>query len=100
MDIMSLVIQLVVGAIGGNAGGAVMKDKSLGTLGNTIAGAVGGFGGSTILGSLMNSGAVDAVATQAAGGGFDLNNILGGGVGGLVLSVVAGLIKNAMAKPA
>ena len=42
MDITSLIIQLIVGAIGGNAAGKAMPDKSLGTLGNTIAGVIGG----------------------------------------------------------
>ena len=49
MDITSLIIQLIVGAIGGNAAGKVMPDKSLGTLGNTIAGVVGGGIGGAIL---------------------------------------------------
>ena len=42
MTFTQLIIELIIGAIGGNAAGAVMKDKSLGTLGNTIAGVVGG----------------------------------------------------------
>jgi uncharacterized membrane protein YeaQ/YmgE (transglycosylase-associated protein family) len=39
--IINLIIQLIAGAVGGNAVGAASKDISLGTLGNTIAGAVG-----------------------------------------------------------
>jgi uncharacterized membrane protein YeaQ/YmgE (transglycosylase-associated protein family) len=38
MDIVSLIISLVSGAVGGNAAGALMKDKSLGALGNSLAG--------------------------------------------------------------
>ena len=53
MDIISLIIQLVAGAIGGNAAGAAMKDKSLGTLGNSIAGVVGGIGAGQILDRLL-----------------------------------------------
>ena len=37
--IINLIIQLIAGAIGGNAAGAISKDVSLGTGGNTIAGA-------------------------------------------------------------
>ncbi len=96
---MEFVIQLILGAIGGNAGGAVMKNSSLGTLGNTIAGAIGGLGGGTILGSLMTPAVVDAAA-QTASSGFNLSNILGGAGGGLVLQIVAGLIKSAMNKSA
>ena len=42
MDVVSLLINLVSGAAGGNLAGAAMPDKSLGTLGNTVAGLVGG----------------------------------------------------------
>lgn len=46
--IINLIIQLIAGAIGGNAAGAA-KDISLGALGNTIAGAVGGVCGDQLL---------------------------------------------------
>ena len=42
MDLTQILIQLVSGALGGNAAGAVAKESSLGTLGNTIVGALGG----------------------------------------------------------
>jgi hypothetical protein len=35
MDIISLIIQVISGAIGGNVAGAAMKESSLGTLGNS-----------------------------------------------------------------
>ena len=96
---MDLIIQLILGAIGGNAGGAVAKNSSLGTLGNTIAGAVGGLGGGKILGSLLSPAMVEGAA-QVASSGFNLSNILGGAGGGLILQIVAGLIKNMMNKNA
>lgn len=41
--IINLIIQIIAGAVGGNASvGAASKDINRGTLGNTIAGAVGG----------------------------------------------------------
>ena len=40
--LINLIIQIVAGALGGNAAGAASKDMSLGTAGNTIAGAIGG----------------------------------------------------------
>jgi hypothetical protein len=77
MNITSLIIQLISGAVGGNVAGAAMKESSLGTLGNSIAGIVGG-------------------------GGLDLQSILanvaGGGVGGAILMAIIGIIKNQMAK--
>jgi uncharacterized membrane protein YeaQ/YmgE (transglycosylase-associated protein family) len=42
MDIVSLMISLISGAVGGNVAGALMKGFSLGTAGNSIAGIVGG----------------------------------------------------------
>ena len=43
--LINLIVQLIAGAVGGNAIGAGMKNVDLGTLGNTIAGALGGAGG-------------------------------------------------------
>ena len=36
MDITSLIVEAISGAVGGNVAGAAMKDKSLGTVGNSI----------------------------------------------------------------
>jgi len=95
MNIVSLLIELISGAVGGNIAGAAMKDKSLGTLGNSIAGIVGGGLGGTILQAILGSAA-------AGGGGLDLQSILGniagGGVGGAILMAVIGIIKDMMAK--
>ena len=40
--IIGLIIQLVAGGAGGNIAGAALKQYDLGTVGNTIAGIVGG----------------------------------------------------------
>ena len=93
MDATSLIIDLISGAIGGNAAGAAMPDKSLGTLGNTIAGLVGGgLGGQTLqalVPALSGSGSSDL-------GGI-LANIAGSGVGGGLLMAIISVIKNALA---
>jgi uncharacterized membrane protein YeaQ/YmgE (transglycosylase-associated protein family) len=95
MNIISLIIELISGAVGGNIAGAAMKEKSLGTAGNSIAGIVGGGLGGTLLQAVLGSAA-------AGGGSLDLttilSNVAGGGVGGAILMAVVGLIKNAMAK--
>jgi uncharacterized membrane protein YeaQ/YmgE (transglycosylase-associated protein family) len=49
MDITSLIIQAVGGAIGGTAGGKLISGGDMGQVGNLIAGAVGGIGGGTLL---------------------------------------------------
>jgi uncharacterized membrane protein YeaQ/YmgE (transglycosylase-associated protein family) len=72
-----------------------MKENSLGTVGNSIAGIVGGGLGGTILQSITGNAAT-------GGGSLDmttiLSNIAGGGVGGAILMAVIGLVKNQMAK--
>ncbi|CAL2091899.1 conserved membrane protein of unknown function [Tenacibaculum sp. 190524A02b] len=83
---MELIISLLTGALGGNLAGALLKKFSLGTLWNSVVGILGGGLGAQLLGML----------------GIDLSGILGsiagGGVGGGVLMVIVGLIKNAMWK--
>jgi hypothetical protein len=94
MDITSLIIEAVSGAVGGNVAGAAMKESSLGPVGNSIAGIVGGGLGGTILQTVMGTAAT-------GGGGMDLTSILtnvgGGGVGGAILMAIIGIIKNKMA---
>jgi len=96
MDITSLIIEAVSGAVGGNVAGAALKDKSLGAIGNSIAGIVGGGVGGTILQIVMGG-------ADAGGGGLDMQSIIanvgGGGVGGAILMVIIGIIKSKMAKP-
>ncbi len=95
MDIVPLLIQLVSGAVGGNAVGATLKKFDLGILGNSLAGILGGGLGGTILQSVLGAGA-------APDGGMDIGSILssiaGGGVGGGLIMAIIGAVKNMMAK--
>jgi uncharacterized membrane protein YeaQ/YmgE (transglycosylase-associated protein family) len=88
------IIKLVSGAVGGNVAGAVMKDKSLGVAGNSIAGILGGGIGGFIM----------QLLGMAQQGGLDLASVVGsvasGGIGGAVLMVIGALIKGMMAKSA
>lgn len=92
MDITSLLIQLVSGAVGGNAAGAAMKKFSLGTVGNSIVGILGGGLGGQILGAL----GMGAGGDGAADAGSIVSSIASGGVGGAVLLAIVGAIKSAM----
>lgn len=96
MNIISLIIEAISGAVGGNVAGAAMKENSLGTVGNSIAGILGGGAGGLILQAIMGGNA------PAGGGSLDmttiLSNVAGGGVGGAILMAVVGIIKNKMAK--
>jgi uncharacterized membrane protein YeaQ/YmgE (transglycosylase-associated protein family) len=100
MDITSLLIQLIIGAVGGNAAGKAVPDKSLGTLGNTIAGAIGGLGGGQLLDMILGGGAMatDAAAASGLDIGAIIQDVAGGGIGGAVLTIVVALIKGAMNK--
>ncbi len=95
MDMTSLLISLVSGAVGGNAAGKVLKNFDMGTLWNSVAGIVGGGLGGQIMGQL-------GIDPGAAAGGGDLASIVsqiaGGGVGGAILLVVAGYLKRMMSK--
>ncbi|MGB8313276.1 MAG: hypothetical protein WCE69_02205, partial [Aestuariivirga sp.] len=95
--------QLIAGAIGGNAAGKAMPDKSLGTLGNTIAGVIGGGIGGQLLDKILGGGAMatDAAAGVAASGldiGAIIQDIAGGGIGGAVVTIVVAIIKGMMNK--
>jgi len=94
--IVGLIIQLISGAVGGNIAGAALKQYNLGTLGNSIAGVIGGGVGAQIIGALLGVG----TGAEAAAGSLDIGSIIGqivsGGVGGGVLMAIIGLIKQAM----
>ena len=97
--IINLILQIVAGAIGGNAAGGFLKNIDLSPLVKTISGAAGGGIGGTILQSL-----IPALSGAASGGGFDigaaLGNLAGGGITGAIVTIAVGLIKNAVFKKA
>ncbi len=93
---MELIIQIIAGLLGGNAAGAGAKNLSLGTAGNSVIGGVGG-----LLGGLLTS------MMAGGGAGIDFSNldigalvqtVAGGGVGGAILTVIAGMVKKALVK--
>jgi uncharacterized membrane protein YeaQ/YmgE (transglycosylase-associated protein family) len=95
MDIVSLIISLVSGAVGGNVAGAAMKDKSLGPLLNSLAGILGGGAGAAVLnmlGMAVNEGGLDMQAV--------LSSVASGGVGGAALLIIVAIIKGMMKKTA
>jgi len=93
---LGLIIQLISGAIGGNLAGTQLKEKSLGTVGNSLAGLVGGGLGGQILTAMLGLGAAGGP------GGLDIgalvSQLAGGGVSGAVLTVIVALIKAKFAK--
>ncbi|MFT6169249.1 MAG: putative membrane protein YeaQ/YmgE (transglycosylase-associated protein family) [Celeribacter sp.] len=97
-----IIIQLIAGAVGGNAVGKLAPKLNLGTLGNSVAGIVGGGIGGQLLGMLGAGGMGAAVEAATGAGGFDIGALVqsfaGGGVGGGVLMAVVGLLKSQMNK--
>ena len=101
MDWIGIIVQLIAGAIGGYGTGRAVKSVDLGNVGNSIAGAIGGVGG-TWLATLIPG--LSGMLTSTAGGGLDIGVLLGqavaGLVGGGVLTAIVGAIKNSMARSA
>jgi uncharacterized membrane protein YeaQ/YmgE (transglycosylase-associated protein family) len=88
-----LLINLVAGALGGNAVGKASPTFDLGTIGNTIAGLVGG----GVLGQLVTL-LMPAVAAAAQSGNLSIGGVItqlvSGGAGGAILTAIIGAIKN------
>jgi uncharacterized membrane protein YeaQ/YmgE (transglycosylase-associated protein family) len=84
--LVQLIINVISGGVGGNIAGAILKKYSLGPLGNTIVGLIGGGLGGQLLSAIggQPGGMVGDIAGSAAGGG--------------ALMAIIGLIKNAMSK--
>ncbi len=83
---ISVLVQIISGAVGGNVAG--MTKQSLGTVLNTMLGGVGGLVLGQLVSALTGTSGGEALDVAAVGG-----NILGGGVGGAVLTWVVGFIK-------
>jgi len=92
-NLIPLIIQLVSGAVGGNAAGSILKKLSLGKIWNSVLGIIGGGLGGQLLGLL---------GLGIGGGTADLNgiigNIIGGGVGGGALLAIVGFVKKLLKK--
>jgi len=85
-QLVSWLISLITGGVGGNIAGVLLKKFSLGIIGNTLAGVVGGGLGGQILTGMLGAGAASGLG----------GNIAGSGIGGAVLMIIIGLIKQAM----
>ena len=93
-NLVGLIIQLVSGAVGGNVAGSALKQYDLGTLGNSIAGIIGGGIGGQVLMMILGSGG--AAATSNLDVASIVSQIAGGGVGGGILMVIVVIIRQAM----
>ena len=84
-----ILMNLVAGALVGNAVGRASPSFDLGTLGNTISGLVGG----GVLGQVIT-----LLLPSLVSGKLDVSTIvtqlIGGGTGGALLTAIVGAIKN------
>lgn len=80
---MDLIVSLLLGAAGGNIGGTLIKKISLGNIGNSLSGLIGGGMGAQIFQSAMST------ATNTI-----LANIIGGVAGGILVMALLGIIKH------
>lgn len=91
-----ILTNLIAGAIGGNAAGKASPTFDIGTIGNTVAGLVGG----GLLGQLVPI-LLPAISAAAQGGNLSvggiLTNLISGGAGGAILTAIIGAIKNKVA---
>jgi uncharacterized membrane protein YeaQ/YmgE (transglycosylase-associated protein family) len=87
--LVGIIIELVLGAVGGGAVGQFVKQMDLGMTGNIVAGAIGGLVGTWIIAYIPGlAGLTGSYVGQA----------IVALVCGAILAGVVGLIKNSMAK--
>jgi len=112
--LLPILTQLISGAAGGNAAGAAIKDKSLGTAGNSIAGLIGGGIGGVLLNNFGNMAGGSDLLSMITGNTGGLAGAIGslsssttsvlassagaGGVGGAVLMLVIAIARQYLAK--
>ena len=95
MNYTALAVQLVSGFIGGNLGGSLVgsirSDYNLGLVGNSIAGFVGG----GLIAAFVSFFPANLPAVMNSVNFTSIGlNALGGGMGGILIAVIAGLIKS------
>ncbi|WP_298625905.1 hypothetical protein [uncultured Legionella sp.] len=95
MDIVSLIIQAISGLVGGNVAGSALKDKSLGAIGNSVIGLLGGGLGGYVMKLIEGA---SATGMQDLDIQSIIASIVSGGVGGGALTAIIGFIKKAMSK--
>jgi hypothetical protein len=88
-----ILINLITGALGGAAIGKASPTFDLGTIGNIIAGLVGG----GVLGQIVTLLLPSVVAAAESGNlsiGGIISQVIAGGAGGAILTAIIGAIKN------
>ena len=93
IEMEQILINLIAGALGGAATGKASPTFDLGTIGNIIAGLVGG----GVLGQIVTLLLPSVMAAAASGNlsiGGIISQVIAGGAGGAILTAIIGAIKN------
>ena len=88
---IELVVGLLSGAAGGNIAGKLMN-SSMGTLGRSLTGIVGGGGLAYLLQSFGGGGDVSSAASGMANIMGIVKGVAGGGIGGAILTAILGKV--------
>ncbi len=95
MDWVGIIIQLILGAIGGYGTGRTVKQVSINPTVDAIVGLIGGYLGTWIVGL------IPGLAGLVTGGGAAyVGQGVSGLIGGVILTAIVGAIKNMVAKQA
>jgi uncharacterized membrane protein YeaQ/YmgE (transglycosylase-associated protein family) len=96
-EYLPLIIQLISGVIGGNIAGKIFTNFSMGALGNSAAGILGGGLGGSLL--MMMDFTEEGMEAETV---LNLETVLGsiaaGGVGGIVVMALIGGLRRAFLK--
>jgi hypothetical protein len=93
-QLIPIIVQLLGGAVGGNAVGALLKNVNLSAVVKTIAGIIGGVGGGQLASVL---GILQAILGNSQGGQL-AGNAGASAIGGAILTAIVGIIKQSMDK--
>lgn len=98
--VVEIILQLLGGAVGGNVVGGVLKKLSLGPIGNSVVGMLGGYIANYLAARYLGASLPTAPAPSPASapGGFQdvLSNVIVGLGGGGVLTGVLGAVRSMM----
>lgn len=97
--VVEIILQLLGGAAGGNVVGSVLKKMSLGPIGNSVVGMLGGFVANWLAAKYLGASLPTSTPAPASvPGGFQdvLSNVLVGLGGGGVLTGVLGAVRSMM----
>lgn len=89
-----VILHLLLGIIGGNIGGLIMRNLNLGFIGNSLAGILGGVMCGQIVSTTLSIAPQISVLPQHL-----LGSIIGGIFGGLLLMSLIGIIKTSINRP-